>query len=252
MNYLVDSHVHIDSKEFNMDRGKVLERIKEKMDFVVNIGCDIKSSRIGVEYSKKYPFIYATVGIHPENIGNYSYDTEKELERLAKNPKVVAIGEIGLDYHWMIDPKEEQIEVFIEQMKIAERLGKPVVIHTRDAMEDTLDVLSKFPNIKGILHCYPGSVDIALKMQKNYYFGIGGVLTFKTAKKLIEVVKGIDISRLVLETDCPYLTPEPYRGRRNEPIYVEYVAQKIAEIKEMSYEDVIKITNENARKAYNI
>ena len=252
MSGLVDSHVHLDSREFNKDREAVLQRIKEKMDFVVNIGCDVESSQRSVELAEKYPFVYATVGIHPADIRGYSYETEQKLEKLSSHPKVVAIGEIGLDYHWMTEPKEVQIEVFEELLKLAEKVKKPIVVHTRDAMEDTVKVLSRHPMVEGILHCYPGSLEVAQKLQKNFYFGIGGVLTFPNAKKLVEVVKKIEISRFVLETDCPYLTPDPFRGRRNEPIYVEYVARRIAEIKDMDYEDVVQITGENARKFYRI
>ena len=177
-------------------------------------------------------------------------ENEKKLEELTKNPKVLAIGEIGLDYHWMTRPKEEQWDIFRKQMKLARRTKKPVVIHTREAMQDTVNILNEFPDITGILHCYPGSVETAKQMIDRYYLGIGGVLTFKNAKKLMDVVKEIPLERLVIETDCPYMAPTPYRGKRNEPIYTSEVAKKIAEIKEISYEDVVRITNENTRKAY--
>ena len=252
MKLLTDSHAHLDSRAFNEDRDEVLERIKENMDFVVNIGCNIKSSITSMEYAKKYDFIYATIGIHPNDIAEYNNEVEDNLLKWGQEKKVLAIGEIGLDYHWMTSPKLVQISAFKRQMMVAEKLNKPVVIHTRDAMEDTINILEEFPNITGIIHCYPGSVNVANRMKKNYYFGIGGVLTFKNSKKLIEVIKEIDINRLVLETDCPYMTPAPYRGKRNEPLYTEYVAQKIAEIKGISYNDVLSITNKNARDAYKI
>jgi len=252
MKLLTDSHAHLDSRAFNEDRDEVLERIKENMDFVVNIGCNIKSSITSMEYAKKYDFIYATIGIHPNDIAEYNNEVEDNLLKWGQEKKVLAIGEIGLDYHWMASPKLVQISAFKRQMTVAEKLNKPVVIHTRDAMEDTINILEEFPNITGIIHCYPGSVNVANRMKKNYYFGIGGVLTFKNSKKLIEVIKEIDINRLVLETDCPYMTPAPYRGKRNEPLYTEYVAQKIAEIKGISYNDVLSITNKNARDAYKI
>lgn len=172
------------------------------------------------------------------------------MEELSKNPKVLAIGEIGLDYHWMTRPKEEQWEIFRKQLELARRVNKPVVIHTREAMEDTINILNEFPDIKGILHCYPGSVETAKRMIDRFYLGIGGVLTFKNAKKLVDVVKEIPIEKLVIETDCPYMAPAPYRGQRNEPIYTEEVAKKIAELKNMSYEDVVRITNENTRKVF--
>ena len=247
---IIDSHVHLNNEQFDEDREEVFKRIKENLEFVVNIGYDLESSEIGVEYSNKYDFIYCTVGYHPDEIEGYSEENEKKLEELTKNPKVLAIGEIGLDYHWMTRPKEEQWDIFRKQMKLARRTKKPVVIHTREAMQDTVNILNEFPDITGILHCYPGSVETAKQMIDRYYLGIGGVLTFKNAKKLMDVVKEIPLERLVIETDCPYMAPTPYRGKRNEPIYTSEVAKKIAEIKEISYEDVVRITNENTRKAY--
>ncbi len=249
---LIDSHAHMDSEQFDSDRAEVFQRIKDNMDFIVNIGYDIESSKQGVEYSKEYDFIYAVIGIHPIDIAEYDEEVEKELELLGKNPKVVAIGEIGLDYHWMTEPKEVQQERFKKQLELAERLNKPVVIHTRDAMEDTVNILKEYPNITGVIHCYPGSLETAKQLVDRFYLGIGGTLTFKNSKKAVEVVKDIPLDRIVIETDCPYLTPEPFRGKRNEPIYVEYVAKKIAEIKEISVEDVTKITTENAKKLYRI
>lgn len=249
---LIDSHAHMDSNQFDSDRAEVFQRIKDKMDFIVNIGYDIESSKQGVKYTKEYDFIYAAVGIHPDDIEGYDDKLEQELEELAKNEKVLAIGEIGLDYHWMTHPKEKQQQIFRRQMKVAERVGKPVVIHSRDAIEDTVRILKEFPLVKGIFHCYPGSVETAFQVMDNYYFGIGGVLTFKNAKKLIEVVKNIPLEKLILETDCPYMAPDPFRGKRNEPIYVEYVAKKIAELKGLSYEEVAEATNLNTRKAYNM
>mgnify|MGYP001643101554 FL=1 len=247
---IIDSHVHLNLEQFDSDREEVFKRIEENLDFVVNIGFDLESSEKSVEYADKYPFIYAVIGFHPDEIEGYSDEAEKRLEELAKNPKVLAIGEIGLDYHWMTRPKEEQFKIFRKQLELARRVNKPVVIHTREAMEDTINILNEYPNIKGILHCYPGSVESAKKMIDRFYLGIGGVLTFKNAKKLVEVVKQIPIENLVIETDCPYMAPTPYRGQRNEPIYTEEVAKKIAELKNMSYDDVVRITNENTRKVF--
>lgn len=249
---LVDTHCHLDNEKFDEDRLEVIERIKENLEFCVNIGYDLASSKKSLELAKEYDFIYAVIGVHPIDIAEYSEEVEKELELLGKNPKVVAIGEIGLDYHWMTEPKEIQQERFKKQLELAERLNKPVVIHTRDAMEDTVNILKEYPNITGVIHCYPGSLETAKQLVDRFYLGIGGTLTFKNSKKAVEVVKDIPLDRIVIETDCPYLTPEPFRGKRNEPIYVEYVAKKIAEIKEISVEDVTKITTENAKKLYRI
>ena len=249
---LVDTHCHLDNEKFDEDRLEVIERIKENLEFCVNIGYDLASSKKSLELAKEYDFIYAVIGVHPIDIAEYDEEVEKELELLGKNPKVVAIGEIGLDYHWMTEPKETQQERFKRQLELAERLNKPVVIHTRDAMEDTVNILKEYPNITGVIHCYPGSLETAKQLVDRFYLGIGGTLTFKNSKKAVEVVKDIPLDRIVIETDCPYLTPEPFRGKRNEPIYVEYVAKKIAEIKEISVEDVTKVTTENAKKLYRI
>ncbi|MGL4910662.1 MAG: TatD family hydrolase [Cetobacterium sp.] len=249
---LVDTHCHLDNEQFDLDRLEVIDRIKEKLEFCVNIGYDLKSSDVSLELAKKNDFIYATVGIHPTDISDYNDEIEQKLEEMAKDSKVVAIGEIGLDYHWMTEPKEVQQDIFKKQLQLAQRVNKPVVIHTRDAMEDTVNILKEFPEIKGVIHCYPGSVETAKILIDRFYLGIGGTLTFKNAKKTVEVVKDIPLDRIVLETDAPYLTPIPFRGKRNEPIYVQYVAEKIAEIKEISLEEVIKVTTENAKKLYNI
>ena len=249
---LVDTHCHLDNEKFDEDRLEVIERIKENLEFCVNIGYDLNSSKKSLELAKKYDFIYAVIGVHPIDIAEYNEEVEKELEILGEDSKVVAIGEIGLDYHWMTEPKEVQQERFKKQLELAERLNKPVVIHTRDAMEDTVNILKEYPNITGVIHCYPGSLETAKQLVDRFYLGIGGTLTFKNSKKAVEVVKDIPLDRIVIETDCPYLTPEPFRGKRNEPIYVEYVAKKIAEIKEISIEDVTKITTENAKKLYKL
>lgn len=246
----IDSHVHLNDERFDQDREAVFKRIQEEMDFVVNIGYDLESSQISIDYAKKYPFIYATIGLHPAEEGEYTEDLDRSFEEMAKEEKVLAIGEIGLDYHWMIRSKELQQEIFRKQLALAERVGKPVVIHTREAMEDTIQILKEFPKVTGILHCYPGSVETARQMIDRFYLGIGGVLTFKNAKKLVDVVREIPLEHLILETDCPYMAPTPYRGQRNEPIYTKEVAMKIAEIKGVSYEEVVEITNKNTRKAY--
>ena len=248
----VDTHCHLDDERFNEDREEVLKRIEEKMEFVVNVGFDLPSSKTSVEYSNTYPFIYSAIGVHPTSISEYNDEVEKELIELSKNKKVVAIGEIGLDYYWMEDEKEVQKEGFRKQMRLAEKLNLPVIIHSRDDMADTIEILNEFPNVRGIVHCYPGSFESAMNIPSNYYFGIGGVLTFKNSKKTVEFVNKIDISKLVIETDSPYLTPVPFRGKRNEPIYTEYVVKKIAEIKNIPVEEVLRITTENAKKIYEI
>lgn len=249
---LVDTHCHLDNEKFDEDRLEVIERIKENLEFCVNIGYDLKSSEETLKLAQKYDFVYGVIGVHPTDITGYDESIENRLEELAKDPKIVAIGEIGLDYHWMTEPKDVQKDGFRKQLALAKRVKKPVVIHTRDAMEDTIEVLNEFPDIEGVIHCYPGSIETAKQLVDRFYLGIGGTLTFKNAKKTVAVVKDIPLDRIVIETDCPYLTPEPFRGKRNEPIYVEYVAQKIAEIKGVTLEEVVKVTTENAKKLYGI
>ncbi|NME36049.1 MULTISPECIES: TatD family hydrolase [Fusobacterium] len=249
---LVDTHCHLDDERYDIDREELIKKMEEKMEFVVNIGFDLPSSIKSIEYSNSHDFIYAVIGFHPTSISEYSEEAENSLKELSKNKKVVAIGEIGLDYYWMEDEKEVQKAGFRKQMKLAEELNLPVVIHSRDAMADTIEILKEFPNVKGIFHCYPGSFESLSEIPEGYYFGIGGVLTFKNSKKTVEFVKKVDISRIVIETDSPYLTPTPFRGKRNEPLYVQYVLEKISEIKNIPFEEVLRITTENAKKIYRI
>ena len=247
---LIDSHCHLDNEKFQGDRDEIIEKIGKELEFVVNIGYDLKSSEESIKLAEKHDFIYAVAGIHPTDISGYNEEMENAVEKLARHPKVLAVGEIGLDYHWMTEPKEKQQEVFKRLIEVARRVEKPIVVHTRDAMHDTLEILKKYPDVTGILHCYPGSYESALEVMDNYYFGVGGVVTFKNAKKLVEAIKKIPLEKLLVETDSPYLTPEPYRGKRNEPSYVEYVARKIAEIKNVDYEEVVRVTNQNTKLAY--
>ncbi len=253
MSKIIDTHTHIYDKQFEEDFDDVIDRIENQLEGIVSIGFDLESSQKSVELAKKYNFIHAVVGVHPVDISKYNDEVEKEIEKLALNEeKVVAIGEIGLDYHWMADPKDVQAEGFRKQMALAERVKKPVVIHTREALQDTLDILAEFPNVRGILHCYPGSYEAAKPFLDRYFLGIGGTLTFKNNRKTKELVEVLPLEKIVIETDCPYLTPVPFRGKRNEPIYTSYVAEEIARIKNISVEEVIKITTENAKKIYGI
>ena len=253
MSKIIDTHTHIYDKQFEDDFDDVMKRIEDELEGIVSIGFDLESSLKSIELANRYSFVNAVIGVHPVDIKKYNDKVEKELERLAlTEKKVVAIGEIGLDYHWMEDPKDVQIAGFRKQMELAERVKKPVVIHTREALQDTLDVLKDYKNVGGILHCYPGSLEAAKPFLDRYYLGIGGTLTFKNNKKTKELVKNLPLEKIVLETDCPYLTPVPFRGKRNEPIYTKYVAEEVARIKEISVEEVIKVTTENAKKIYGI
>ena len=253
MSKIIDTHTHIYDKQFEEDFDDVMKRIEDELEGIVSIGFDLESSIKSIELANRYSFVNAVIGVHPVDIKKYNDKVEKELERLAlTEKKVVAIGEIGLDYHWMEDPKDVQIAGFRKQMELAERVKKPVVIHTREALQDTLDVLKDYKNVGGILHCYPGSLEAAKPFLDRYYLGIGGTLTFKNNKKTKELVKELPLEKIVLETDCPYLTPVPFRGKRNEPIYTRYVAEEVARIKEISVEEVIRVTTENAKKIYEI
>ena len=249
---LVDTHCHIYGESYKEDLNEVIERTEDTLEFMVNIGYDLASSEIAVELANKHSFIYATIGVHPTDISGYSDEVEERLLELAKDKKVVAIGEIGLDYYWMKDPKDIQALYFRKQMDIAKKLKLPVVIHTRDAMEDTVNILNEYPDVEGIMHCYPGSYETAKTLMDRYYFGVAGVVTFKNNVKTKEFVEKMPLERLIVETDSPYLTPMPHRGKRNEPSYVEFVAQEIAKIKNISYEEVVRVTSENAKKIYGI
>ena len=235
---LVDTHCHIYGESYKDDLDEVLKRSGENLEFIVNIGYDLWSSETSVELADKYSFAYATVGVHPTDISGYTDEVEEKLIKLCGNPKVVAIGEIGLDYYWMKDPKDIQEIYFRKQMDIARKVNKPVVIHTRDAMEDTVKILQEYEDIKGIMHCYPGSYETAKLLMDRYYFGVAGVVTFKNNVKTKEFVEKMPLDRLLIETDSPYLTPVPYRGKRNEPSYVEFVAQEVASIKGITVEEV--------------
>jgi TatD DNase family protein len=250
---LVDTHCHIYGEKYKDDIEDVLLESKKELEFIVNIGYDLESSKISVDMANKYDFIYATVGFHPTDISKMTEESLKKIYDMAKNnKKVVSIGEIGLDYYWMKDDAEKQKIAFLKQLEIAKELNKPVVIHTRDAMQDTIDILRAEKDITGIIHCYPGSYETAKTVMDRFYFGINGVVTFKNNKKTQEAVQKIPLDRLVIETDAPYLTPTPFRGKRNKPSYVKYVAEKIAELKNISVDEVIRVTTENAKKIYRI
>ena len=248
---IIDTHTHIYDERFEEDFDTVMKNIEEQMEGIVSIGFDPESSKKSIELANKYSFVHAVIGVHPVDIKKYNDEVEKELEKLAlTEKKVVAIGEIGLDYHWMEDPEEVQKEGFRKQIELARRVKLPIVIHTREALQDTLDILREYKNVGGILHCYPGSYEAAKTFLDRYYIGVGGTVTFKNNRKTKELVKELSLDRIVLETDCPYLTPVPFRGKRNEPGYTKYVAEEIARIKEISVEEVINITTENAKKIY--
>ena len=247
---IFDSHAHYDDAKFDEIRDSLLENLPQHgVCGIINCGCDTESSKKALAFAEKYPYIYAAVGIHPENIGG---GTVLEIKELAKHKKCVAIGEIGLDYYWVSDNKEEQKALFEEQLLLANRLRLPVIVHDRDAHADTLEILKKH-RPKGVVHSFSGSRDMAQEILKlGMYIGIGGVITFKNAKKLPEVVSILPEDRFLLETDAPYLTPVPYRGKINHSAMIYYAAVKIAEIRNTSVEHILEVTKKNAEKLFNI
>ncbi len=248
-----DSHAHYDDRRFKEDRDTLLSQTLPEagVDFLVNIGCDLRTSKASIALAHKYDYIFATVGFHPHELHDINSQSIDELRKLAKDKKVVAIGEMGLDYHYDTHPREVQKFWFLQQLRLAEELDLPVVIHSREASKDTFDIIERSPIRKGVIHCYSGSAPMALDyVEMGYYIGIGGVVTFPTAKKLVEVVEKIPLEKIVIETDCPYLTPAPNRGKRNDSTQLQYVVQKIAEIKGVSVEEVCRITSENGKILY--
>ena len=250
---LVDAHCHLNDEMYKDDLEQIIAEVKNEVEFVVCSGWDFNSSLKAIELANNNENIYATVGFHPTDISTMNKENLDIIEKLAKeNPKIVGIGEIGLDYYWMKDPKEVQKKGFIEQIEMIRRIKKPIVIHTREALNDTIEILSSFKDVGGLLHCYPGSYEAVLPILDRYYVNVGGTLTFKNNRKTKELVEKLDIEKIILETDSPYLTPTPFRGKRNKPTMTTYVAQEIARIKNMSYEDVVDITTGNAIRAYGL
>ncbi|MCI5903931.1 MAG: TatD family hydrolase [Oscillospiraceae bacterium] len=248
----IDSHAHYDDEQFDIDRDELLDRLHENgVRNIVNIGCSLERSQFSVDLAEKYPFVYAAVGVHPEDAPDTPDGYLSKVEFWTANPKVVAIGEIGLDYHYEGFDRELQIRFFEEQLDLAERSGLPVIIHSRDATEDTMNILRRRGRVKGVMHCFSGSAETArqvLELGMNISFT--GVLTFKNARKAVEAVKVIPLDRLMLETDCPYMAPEPYRGKRCDSSMITRVIDKIAEIKEVSPETVAETTMANTLRLF--
>ncbi len=252
---IFDSHAHYDDEAFNEDREKVLLGLKDKgVVGILNCGASLEGARMSQELSNKYDFIYSAVGIHPEHAEIVNEEIIEELRSLAKNPKVRAIGEIGLDYYYEENPPRDiQRDAFRLQMKLAKELKLPVVIHDRDAHSDTLDIIKEFPEVIGTIHCFSGSVEFAVECLKlGYYIGFTGVITFKNAKKIGAVAKVVPLDRILVETDCPYMSPEPNRGKRNQSDYIKYIIEKISEIKGETIEEIENVTTSNIKKLLKI
>ena len=253
---LFDTHAHYDSRQFNADRDEVLSGLKDRgVSLVVNPGCDLPSSRMAVEIAEKHPFVYAAVGFHPEELEGAELSHLEEIRALAAHEKVVAIGEIGLDYYWVKDEagREKEKEFFRAQLVLAEELGLPVIVHDREAHGDTLAIVKEFPNVRGVFHCYSGSVEMAEELVKmGWMISFTGVLTYRNARKAVEVAQAVPIERLMIETDSPYMAPEPHRGKRNDSGYVFHTCEKLAEIKGISVEECAEITLKNGCRFFGI
>jgi len=260
MPVLIDTHTHLDDARFDGDRDAVIARAREAgVETFITIGCDLATSRAAVSLADRYPFIYATVGVHPHEVKCIGDDWYDELRRLAQHPKVVAYGEIGLDYHYNHSPPKLQRDRFREQVCLARELHLPLVIHTREAQEDTIKILreEKGSEVGGVFHCFSGDAWLAKDaLDLGFSLSFSGVVTFQNATMLRDIMKTVPMDRLLVETDCPYLTPAPHRGKRNEPAYVRFVAEKISELKgstePMSVEEIGRITSQNARRAFKI
>ena len=243
----IDTHCHLSYEDYDN-----LDEVVKNIDIAITSGCNDKTNKEVLDIVSKYNNIYGTLGIHPEEIDNISETSFDFIEENLSNKKIVAVGEIGLDYYWVKDNKEEQKKLLRKQMKIAEKYNMPVVIHSRDAIEDTYNILKDY-KVKGVIHCFSSSLDMAKKFIKlGYKIGIGGVVTFKNSKKLQEVVEGIDLKDIILETDSPYIAPEPLRGTKNVPYNIYYVAKKIAEIKNIDIDEVFTITGENTTSLFDL
>ena len=252
---LFDSHAHYNDKKFEQDREEVLKEIYNSgVTKLVNAGYSLESSKSAIEIASSHEFIYATVGISPNDIEGFKREDLQEIVKIAKNKKVVAIGEIGLDYYWNKENKELQKEVFVSQIEIANKLNLPIVIHTRDAIYDTLEILKNNNcNKKGIFHCCPFNVDLVREgLKLGFYISFAGPTTFKNSKNANEIINMVPLSKMLIETDSPYLSPEPLRGKRNDSRNVKYIAQKIADVKGISIGEIAKTTYNNAKKIFEI
>lgn len=260
---LADTHAHIDFPQFDADREEVIERaLAAGVGIIVNVGTDLATSQASVELAERYPAIYAAVGVHPHDAKTVSEQELEELRKLATHPKVVAIGEIGLDFYRDLSPRDVQRRVFRQFLNLAAELGKPVIIHDRDAHQEVQDILRDWvrslpqnsPLLRhpGTLHCFSGDLDMAQKMvELGFFIGVDGPLTYKNARRLPEVVRALPLECLLIETDAPYLPPHPHRGQRNEPAYVRLIAETIAQLKAIPVDEVARVTTRNARMLFN-
>ena len=250
---IFDTHAHLDDRAFDTDRAALLSQLPGLgLALVMNPGCSLASSRAAAALAENYDYVYAAVGSHPDAADEVTEDVLEQYRQLARQcPKVRAIGEIGLDYHYEDIPREVQQRAFRAQMALARELELPVIVHEREAHEDGMRIVEEFPQVTGVFHCYSGSLEMAkVLIRRGWYIGFGGVLTFKNARKAVEVAAEIPLERIVLETDCPYMSPEPFRGRRNDPTRLHLVAQRLAQLRGLSAEEIQAITLENGKRLY--
>lgn len=254
---LIDTHTHLDDARYEPDREAVIARARETgIDRIITIGCDLSTSQAAVALANRYPFVYATVGVHPHEVKHIEDGWYNELRRLAENKKVVAFGEVGLDYHYNHSSPKEQRDRFREQIQLARELRLPLVIHTREAQEDTIQILKdeRSTEVGGVFHCFSGDAWLAKDaLDLGFYLSFSGILTFQNAGMLRDIAKTVPLDRILIETDCPYLTPVPHRGKRNEPAFVRHVAETLAAILSVSdLDEIHRLTTENARRLFRI
>jgi TatD DNase family protein len=251
---LFDTHAHYDDEQFNDDRDALLAAMPENgVSLIVNAGSSLASSIKGLALADAYPFVYAAVGVHPHDAQDMDDGTVLELEKLLKHPKAVAVGEIGLDYHYDFSPRDIQKKRFREQLALAKQLKKPVIIHERESTADTLEILREHPEVRGVFHCYSGSWETAkILLDKGWYLSFTGVITYKNARKTHEVLTQMPRDRIMIETDCPYLAPVPMRGRRNSSLYLRHTAEKLAELLGISFGEAAALTMENGKRFFGV
>ncbi len=251
---LFDTHAHLNDPAFDADREELMTGLAAKgVGLVMNAGCSLQSSRDIIKMAEQYPWLYGSVGSHPDSADEVNEGVIEEYRKLCRHEKVKAIGEIGLDYYYEDIPREIQKNAFRMQMALAKEMDMPVIVHEREAHDDGMRIVKEFPGVTGVFHCYSGSAEMARQLVKmGWYIGFTGVLTFKNARKAVETAASIPLDRIVIETDCPFMAPEPYRGKRNDPGYLPKMAEKLAEIRGISVEEAARITTENAKRLYRI
>ena len=251
---LFDTHAHLNDPVFDEDRDALISGLPQaRLSLVMNPGCSLENSRQAIAIAEKYPFVYAAVGTHPDTADEVDESVIEEYRRLCRHEKVKAIGEIGLDYYYEDIHREIQQKAFRMQMELAREVDLPVIIHQRDACEDTMQIIRDYPEVTGVFHCFSASAEVARQLvKKGWYIGFTGVLTFKNARKAVEAAQAIPLDRIVLETDCPFMAPEPFRGKRNDPGYLYRMAERLAEIRGISPEEAAAITLENGKRLYRI